>query len=311
MKKYIVTTTIFKPSDALYKFASIDEWKLIVVGDKKTPHEDYNNMDNIIYMNPDYQEEKYSELSDLIGWNCIQRRNLGYIEAYNLGADVIASIDDDNIPYDNWGKELFLNKETICSKYHNIDSNIKIWDPISTTKYKYLWHRGFPLDLIKYKNNISSNFEKIIPSVQADFWDGDPDVDAIERLIYNLNCSFTDDKFPFCGEGISPFNSQNTFFTRETMKDFFLFPFVGRMDDIWGSYYYQSKGHKVIYNKPSVYQERNIHNYITDFSKEVDGYINNKNLIESVIKNSDNIKDFIPKRSWDAFEEYKKYFHDC
>jgi len=308
MKKYIVTTTIFKPSDALQKFADMDDWKLIVVGDKKTPHESYYNMNNIIYMNLDYQEEKYSELSDLIGWNCIQRRNLGYIEAYKLGADIIASIDDDNIPYDNWGKELFLNKETMCTKYHNIDNNIKIWDPISATKYKYLWHRGFPLDLIKYKNNINSNFEKIIPSVQADFWDGDPDVDAIERLIYNLNCSFTDDNFPFCGEGISPFNSQNTFFTRETIKDFFLFPFVGRMDDIWGSYYYQSKGHKVIYNKPTVYQERNIHNYITDFSKEVDGYINNKNLIESVIINPDNIKDFIPKRSWDAFQKYQTFF---
>lgn len=309
MNKYIVTTTIFKPSNALIQFSKLEDWKLIVVGDKKTPHKYYNEMDNIIYMSPEYQEQKYSFLSELIGWNCIQRRNLGYIEAYKLGANIIATVDDDNIPYENWGKELFLNKEITCEQYYNTDKTIKIWDPISTTKYKYLWHRGFPLDLVKSKNNLNKETTKIIPTIQADFWDGDPDVDAIERLIYNVDCSFENEQFPFCGNHISPFNSQNTFFTKDSIKDFFLFPFVGRMDDIWGSYYSQSKGHKVVYNKPTVYQERNAHDYINDFSKEVNGYINNKKLIESVIENPNNIRNFIPEISWKCFEEYRKFFY--
>lgn len=80
------------------------------------------------------------------------------------------------------------------------------------------------------------------------------------------------------------------------------------MDDIWASFYLQSKGYKVIYNKPTVYQDRNLHDYIIDFSKEYNGYINNKKLIESILINPDNIQKFIPEISWKAFQEYKKYF---
>jgi hypothetical protein len=312
MNKYIVTTTIYEPSIAINKFAKLNDWNLIIVGDKKTPHSDYYNLQNsyknVKYLDIEYQEKNYSHLSELIGWNCIQRRNIGYLEAYNQGANIIASIDDDNIPYDNWGKEILLNKNITCDCYYNTDKNINIWDPISTTKYKNLWHRGFPLELIKTKNNLEKKIMNIKSSVQADFWNGDPDVDAIQRLQYDLNCTFNDEKFPFFGNGISPFNSQNTFFTRESIKDYYLFPYVGRMDDIWASFYLQSKGHKVIYNKPTVYQDRNIHNYLTDFIKEYNGYINNKKLIESLLKNPDNIKEYIPDISWNSFQEYKKYF---
>ena len=41
MEKIIVTTTIYPVSKALKKFASFKEWFLIIVGDKKTPHEEY------------------------------------------------------------------------------------------------------------------------------------------------------------------------------------------------------------------------------------------------------------------------------
>ena len=40
----------------------------------------------------------------MIGWKCIQRRNFALIQAYKYGADVIATIDDDNIPYKKLGK---------------------------------------------------------------------------------------------------------------------------------------------------------------------------------------------------------------
>ena len=32
------------------------------------------------------------------------------IAAYKKGADLIATIDDDNIPLDNWGKNLLVSK---------------------------------------------------------------------------------------------------------------------------------------------------------------------------------------------------------
>jgi hypothetical protein len=277
------------------------------VGDLKTPHDEYKDL-NLIYMDPEYQEKNYKKLSDLIGWNCIQRRNLGYIEAYKRGATIIASVDDDNIPNQDWGFDIFLDKKVNCKKYQNSDPNINIWDPLSVTEYKHLWHRGFPLDLVYTKNNITSSNSEIVPSVQADFWNGDPDVDAMERLIYNPTCTFSNEVFPFFGNGISPFNSQNTFFTRDSIKDFFLFPYVGRMDDIWGSYYCQAKGHKVLYNRPTVFQDRNVHNHLVDFSKELDGYLNNQKLIKNLLLNPESIQKFLPGQSWLAFLEYRKYF---
>ena len=41
MSKFIVTTTIQPPTEATKKFSQMDGWKLVVVGDKKTPHDEY------------------------------------------------------------------------------------------------------------------------------------------------------------------------------------------------------------------------------------------------------------------------------
>lgn len=161
----------------------------------------------------------------------IQRRNIGYIEAYRRCASIIATVDDDNIPQDDWGQEIFLNQSIECNSFSPENDTIKVWDPIATTKYQHLWHRGFPIDLLKTKNNLVKTRHTIRPSIQADFWNGDPDVDAVQRLIYNLDCNFSDESFPMCGKVFAPFNSQNTFLTREAVKDFYLFPYIGRMDD--------------------------------------------------------------------------------
>ena len=79
--KVIVITTIYPISKAINKFITFKNWKIIIVGDKKTPHQEYINLsnsnNNVQYLTPEYQEENYKELSDLIGWNSIQRRNIG------------------------------------------------------------------------------------------------------------------------------------------------------------------------------------------------------------------------------------------
>ena len=90
--------------------------------------------------------------------------------------------------------------------------------------------------------------------------------------------------FPFSSNKFSPFNSQNTFITRNVIKHYFLFPHIGRMDDIWASYYVESKGFKVLYNKPSVYQKRNVHDLTKDMELEYIGYKNNQLLLEELKK---------------------------
>jgi len=300
--KAIVTTSIFPPSEATRKFAKMEGWKLFVAGDKKTPHEEYLKLEGIEYLTPEYQESTYPELSDLIGWNCIQRRNLAYVEAYKQGAEVIASVDDDNIPLTGWGQNLMLGKDLSIAKYTPL--KYPAFDPLSATSYKNLWHRGYPFAWVHGKNDRSAEIGQITPDIQANFWNGDPDVDAICRIEHNPLCDFSNDIFPFFSNVISPFNSQNTFFTRKSIKDFYVFPFVGRMDDIWGSYYCQSQGHKVVYGEPTVYQERNEHDLMVDFNKEVCGYEN----AHKIVKEPHNLKNYIPERSWDSFLAYQKLF---
>lgn len=297
---YIATTTINKPTDALRKFSKMKNFKLIVALDKNSKK---FHLNNTIVLTTRLQEKKWPKLSKLIGWNCVARRNFAILEAFQRGADVIALVDDDNIPLNNWGKKIFIDK-TIKTKL--IKTNKKIFDPIGYAGYKNLWHRGFPLEMINARKYFSDQKMNIVPKVQASFWNGDPDVDAIARILYKPNCKFDKKKFPFYSNKISPFNSQNTFISRDILPDYFLFPGIGRMEDIWASYYVSSKKHKIIYSEPTVVQKRNKHNLIQDFKDEYLGYTYNLKLIKALKKSAENITNFLPKRTSLAFEEWRK-----
>ena len=303
MKKFIVCTSINKPTIAIRKFDKLKDWKLVVVGDKKTP-KNYK-LKNGIYLSPKTQEKIDKKLSDLIGWNCIQRRNFGMLYAWKSGADIIAVVDDDNIPYKNWGKNLLIDKN-VNSNYYL--TNSYAFDPISVTNYSNLWHRGFPLQILQERKKIKKIKKIIKPDIQADFWDGDPDIDAICRMEHKPECKFSKKYFPYAANKVSPFNSQNTFLSKKVSSHYFLFPHVGRMDDIWASFYVFFKGYKVLYNKASVYQKRNKHDLTKDMEKEYIGYKNNLNLIKDLSSDSKKIKNYIPKRSYLAFLRYQSHF---
>lgn len=301
MKKFIIMTTINKPTIATKMFAEKKDWQLVVVGDIKTPHDEYKKI-NCIYLHPDDQNKMYPELSSAIGWKSIQRRNIGFVYAYHSNARIIATVDDDNIPYDNWGTNLLLNREIECDLYK---TNNKVFDPLSVTKDNYLWHRGYPIDLIKSKNEIEySGKIKIMPKIQADLWDGDPDIDAIARLTHKPIVKY-DIRNPYCSNKISPFNSQNTFIDREVIPYYAVLPFVGRMDDIWGGYIAQYHfPNSLIYNSSSVFQDRNKQDLVKNLEDEIIGYRNTKTLLES-LENYENFMNENTKRFW---MEYRRCF---
>ena len=303
LKKFIVCTSINKPTLAVKKFDLMKDWNLVIVGDKKTP-KNYK-LKNGVYLSPKKQEKIDKKLSDLIGWNCIQRRNFGILYAWKNGADIVAVVDDDNIPYKNWGKNLLINNKTKVNFYK---TNALAFDPISVTNHKNLWHRGFPIQILDRRNNVKKQQKIIKPDIQADFWNGDPDIDAICRMEHHPICKFKDKYFPLASNKVSPFNSQNTFISKKVLPHYFLFPHIGRMDDIWASFYVISKGFKVVYNKASVFQKRNEHDLTKDMLKEFIGYENNLNLIKDLKKNINNINSYIPERSRLAFLRYQTHF---
>lgn len=308
MKKFIITTTINHPTVATLKFCKIakeKDWIFVIVGDTKTPHDEYKALENnnVIYLTPEEQKKLYPELSETIGWKSIQRRNIGFVYAYHNDADIIATVDDDNIPYDNWGDNVYVGQEIEVDLYENISS--RYFDPISPTNHNDLWHRGYPIEDLNFKNDIEyrgKTKRKVL--VQADFWDGDPDIDAICRLSKKPIVKF--DKFePFCSNQLAPFNSQNTFLAREVIPFYSVLPHTGRMDDIWGSYILQKYFPKsVIYNQATVYQDRNIQDLVTNLENEVIGYRNTYKLLNDL----ENYISFLPERAKEFWQVYRKQF---
>jgi len=299
MKKFIVTTTINEPTIATKKFCKIaqeKDWTFVIAGDTKTPHELYYKLEedysNFKYLHPQDQENLYPALSDTIGWKSIQRRNVALIYAYDQGAEVIATIDDDNIPYDNWGDNVMVGQWKEVDIFdHKIYS---VFDPLSPTYYDDLWHRGYPIELVPNKNEIEykgKHMRKVM--IQADFWDGDPDIDAICRLSKMPVCKFEDFE-PFASNQIAPFNSQNTFLHRDVIPYYSVLPHAGRMDDIWGAYIVQKYfPGSVVYNKATVYQDRNEQDLVTNLENEVIGYRGTLNLINDL----DNYYDHLPEKT--------------
>jgi hypothetical protein len=300
VSKYIVTTTIHHPTKALKLFASMPDWKLIVVGDKKTPIDAYKDF-NCIYLSPEYQESTYPKLSDAIGWNCIMRRNFGFIEAYKLGAEIVATVDDDNIPYPTWGKDVRVGTRILVDEYCG-DSSL-VFDPLQLTNHKELWYRGFPLEYIKYSKNVyyTGKVEQDI-LVQADFWDGDPDVDAVCRKLYDPEGLKLELKDPFIAKGFTPFNSQNTFIYKSALRNYMCLPHVGRMDDIWGGYLLQHRlGVRVLYMPATVFQLRNPQFLDKNFKDEVMGYTETETLLNDINK----WREILPKETVEAFDLYQ------
>jgi hypothetical protein len=318
MIKAIVTTTINKPTKALLKYIEIGErdgWTLFIVGDRKTPHEDYlllaQQHPNVAYISPSKQESKYARLSELIGWDCIQRRNIGFVEAYNFGADVIATVDDDNVPYDNWGQSLAIGKRPHVAAY---DSQEIVFDPMQATNMQELWHRGFPIQMVNGRRAaaIGAKDQRRV-MVQADLWDGEPDVDAVCRIAKGpFDCRFNVKGF-FAGVQPGPFNSQNTFLSRECFPTYFMFPHIGRMDDIWASYLLQRDfPGSTVYGPASVYQERNPHNLARDLEQELIGYKHTLAFCESLFSKPAAERSawegFLPTRALQAYMAYKELF---
>ncbi|MHB1734861.1 hypothetical protein [Ferrimicrobium acidiphilum] len=303
MMKTIVTTTINPPTEAIRRYDEMEDWNLIVIGDRKTPS-DYR-LERGRYLSPADQERYDSALSDAIGWNCIQRRNFGILLAYEMGADVIALIDDDNIPQANWGKQILVGSE---AEVHYYETSLDAFDPVGATNHPSLWHRGYPLELLSQRRYDQMVSRKVMVDIDAGFWNGDPDIDAICRLEHAPECDFDRALFPLAGSATAPFNSQNTMLSRRVVPYYFLYPHIGRMDDIWAAYYVQAHGFQAVFSEPSVYQDRNEHDLIRDLKAEIVGYTNNLSLIRDLQTDPESIVGYLPGPAVRAWDLYRRHF---
>lgn len=288
MKKFIVTTTINPPTEAIKLFDAMEDWHLVVIGDLKTPSD--FKLERGTYIPPVQQDTLGFDCVKMIPWNVIQRRNIGYLFALREGADVIASVDDDNIPLSDWGKGIEF---PMRSSRPWLTADLVV-DPLYLHEIYFrerdhpglkLWHRGFPVQLLEKRqtHDLVQGGESDI-DVVADLWNGDPDVDAVCRLAHGpFDLRFSSNRESIMGV-YAPFNTQNTFFSRRVAPCMCLPYDIGRMDDIWASYMTQTVmqrlNTRVLFRGPTVRQERNPHDLSKDLEKEVIGYRHTLSLLE-------------------------------
>jgi hypothetical protein len=198
--------------------------------------------------------------------------------AYEGGADVIITIDDDNLvtEEDFVGAHSVVGSSFMGTSFQVESGWFNVCDLLVEERQRPFYHRGYPMGerWIESEPKRTSRTGRAV--VNAGLWLEDPDIDALTRMDMPIRAIDITDEGK---RGItlengtwSPFNSQNTALARDVIPAYFLSPYVGRYDDIWASYFLRKiidhMGDCVCYGPPLVRQERNIHNLWRDLENE-------------------------------------------
>jgi hypothetical protein len=309
------------------KHGRADQVSVIVVGDRKTPPEAGEFLrelgqrypSQITYLDVAAQQNllrRWPALDLTLRYNCIQRRNVGYLQAALDEAEIIIAVDDDNFVTegDYIGAHLAVGRETRIPVVRDASGWWNVCQRLTCDPPRRFYHRGYPKSHQNWKEpNCEIKVETVRPVVNAGLWLKNPDVDATTNIEEPVNvvgmepigeeeaCALA--KGTWC-----PFNSQNTAFDIKTlpamylvvMHDFYRGYRIGRLDDIWMSYFLRAiadqLGDAILYGPPLVIQDRNPHNFTRDLAEELGGYILTEKITEYLRKfQTDN---------WTYFEAY-------
>lgn len=316
----LVNTTIYVPRCLenylanAKRYGHVDRVDLVVVGDRKTPAETADYLRElgrrypearITFLDVPAQRmllRRWPALEVTLRYNSIQRRNVGYLQAALDGAEIIVAIDDDNFVTDDdyighhsaVGRRVELPVVAHPLGWWNVCQRL-VCDPP-----RRFYHRGYPKSFQTFADCAGGHFQEtasVRVVVNAGLWLKNPDIDATANIEEPINVVAME---PFAGSKSCalaagtwcPFNSQNTAFAVETLPAMYLvvmcdllrgYP-VGRLDDIWMSYFMRAIadqiGDSVAYGAPLVVQDRNPHNFLVDLTQELGGYILTERLVE-------------------------------
>ncbi len=303
-KTIAVLTTINHPHEKIGDWFDVTKNKTIVVGDNKTPQE--WNHPKCDFFSISEQKNSEFEIARELPENHYTRKNLAYLYAIKAGASRIIDTDDDNFPYKNIWNTLLSNNfviKTLQTSQERVDKNIYTY--FSNMDFPF-WPRGFPLNKLLDDSSIINNDdvseaqnEKSIGLWQC-MVDGDPDIDAIHRLIFKNTPNFIRKNpvlFPY--NNFCAFNSQNTLWLRKALFPLLYLPSTVsfRFTDILRGYVAQTIMHakniKWGFFESSSFQERNEHDIMNDFDSETLMYNQMSKILDilnSSISSSDSIE---------------------
>ena len=290
----LVMTTINIPTVLeLYRRHGPDV-HIIVVGDYKTDPgaAAYCHELDCHYLSVDDQKALGYKVSELIGWNCVMRRSIGVLEAVRSGADVIVTVDDDNIPkYRDYFEqvEAAFEYDVECSMAESVTGFFNLGD-FAIDRYTY---RGYPFTLRSKTTPYTFRDALVKVGILNGLIYGDPDISAAERIIRNPDVRVyqtrATDGIALAHDTWSPVNAQNTAWARELSPLAFCASGIGRYDDIWGSYIAQQvmsgTDYHVMFGQPHVNQKRGVNN----------GWKNTMRCLKDEIMGMEYTEDFIKR----------------
>lgn len=277
----LVVTTISGGNAVLRELAEgarEHDVQFLIIGDRKSPAK--FEITDCDFYSLERQQALPFAYARLCPETSYARKNLGYLLAMQAGAGFIMETDDDNHPLDS-----FWATRHVSVTGHEVQGRgwVNAYRHFSDT---FIYPRGFPIDLAR---DSFSREEEVLPAtatcpIQQALADENPDVDAIYRMLLPLPFKFrrgTPLIFPtgaWC-----PFNSQNTTFFPEAWPLLYLPAFCSfRMTDIWRGLVAQrllwTCDWSLSFHEASVWQERNEHDLLADFSDEIPGYLHNREI---------------------------------
>ena len=285
---WIVLTSINPPTLAVAKLAAQTGWRVVVVGDCKTPATWAHP--NCVFLSLDAQRALGYRILAHLPERSYARKNIGYLYAVAHGAQVIYETDDDNLLTDPRLTLLAGSARTQrLVRTPSVDRH-SVYNVYAHFGQATVWPRGYPLDAIADGPGADPATAVLGPGADAvvgieqGLADGDPDVDAIFRLTRKnregpIDIAFARDASPLVLPPFtfSPFNSQNTVFHAPALWAT-LIPTTTtfRVCDIWRGYWAQrllwEAGATLLFREPNVRQDRNVHDYHKDFLDELDLY---------------------------------------
>jgi Reversibly glycosylated polypeptide len=320
----IVVTTIFQPAwlegylDNIKMHGHAEAVTIRIIADRKTPASVYEAARHAARSGfeidcPDLDEqEQYLRAlglsADFVPWDSDNRRNIGYLRAWEHGADVLISIDDDNFCRSDsdfiacHGAVGLLAGETPLSAWAGGSKWFNVCDLLDSVVQRQapapqIYARGFPYDARDGARAALSHDLTDAPvdrsvAVNAGLWIDDPDVDAVTRLALRPITTGAQSGDVLLAPGTwTPLNTQNTALHRDAIPSYYYvrmgLPVKGmlidRFGDIWSGYFLQRcaqhLGEVVRVGSPIAEHRRTSHNLFKDLYEELAGIVLTEELL--------------------------------
>ncbi len=272
-----------------------DRIEFIVIPDRKSPAELYEQCREFSSRGLDVKCPTVEEqdgylaklgLTNFVPYNSDNRRNIGYLMAYEHGSEVIISIDDDNfaLPASNFFEEHAVVAQDSCQSLEVQSSTgwYNICDLLDVEP-AHVYPRGFPYSKRHIRAEVSGMVINARVRLNAGLWLGEPDLDAMTWLISPARADKVKGNSVLLGNRAwSPINTQNTALHRDLIPTYYFakmnYPIAGlgsidRYGDILSGYLCQAcvrhMGDAIRVGTPAVDHRRNSHNYLRDATHEM------------------------------------------